>query len=640
MKRGLLGWAKARPSYSNGNGGERGMRWRRWRTWRWLAQFMVGALTLQWVGRIGAQERAETLKAPPRMIVLDFEVPKEQPELLGRKAADAVAVALVDIAKYEVIPRTDVEAALQRLRLTPPLTTHQITLLAKNLNARYVVVGKVVRVVVDAKAGRASVQLQMLYQDPYLEAPVNGAHVLATTPPRVGATPDILVDQALNLAAQQAVQQALATRLPEGQIMQRAGNTVIINRGHDQGLRDGMRMWVYRLVRDPETGQWVRTRIGRITITSAEARQSSAVIDEELVPIQYPDRVIGIYEIPKLGVPEPPVQRKVKGAGAALPQLLLLIAGIVLVGSLAGSSKRGTGTPSIASAQVVNNGQNVRLRFKGDKNDLLIEIYRDTAPLVRTDGVYPIEIFEAQVASEYVDGNYTLSGTVTIENIEPVTGGTPTPFFPPVTRSLGDVGDTFTRDRFNYEVSFLHQPLIPGQHYWYAIRKVVVQRLAPPPPTAGQATEREPFQLVYSRVSQPLGPLTPLVQLTEADLLEPTGDVNITDVTFRFLSAQGADEYVVQVSDRPDFPPNRIAELPLPNKVSNPDIGGQPLVLANQNLALRLAAKGISITAGQVLYWRVGYRYSRDISPPEGGWVVSRVRSFNVVVAPPSPPGS
>jgi len=65
MKRGWLGWAKARPSYSNGNGGERGMRWRRWRTWRWLAQFMVGALTLQWVGRIGAQERAETLKAPP-----------------------------------------------------------------------------------------------------------------------------------------------------------------------------------------------------------------------------------------------------------------------------------------------------------------------------------------------------------------------------------------------------------------------------------------------------------------------------------------------------------------------------------------------------------------------------------------------
>ncbi len=613
------------------------MRWRRWLFWRWLAQLMTVALTLQWVGLGAAQAPTETLKAPPRVIVLDFEVPKDQPPLLGRKAADAVAVALVDIAKYEVLPRTDVEAALQRLRLTPPLLPNQLTLLAKDLNVRYVIYGRVVRVVTDEKRGQGSVQLQMLYYDPYMEVPVNGAHVLATTPPRVGVTPDILIDQALNLAATQAVQQALATRLPEGQIMQRVGNSVIINRGHDQGIRDGMQMWVYRLVRDPETGQYVRTRIGLIVITSAEARQSSGVIKEEVVPIQYPDRVVGVYELPQIGVTEPPVRRERKGIGAAIPQLLLLIAGIVLIGSLAGGSKRGSGTPAIASAQVVNNGQQVRLTFGRDRNCVLIEIYRDTTPNINTAGVYPIEILDGQ-ASEYYDGNYTASGTVTIEIEEEVLSPLPAAM-PPVQRTLGDVEDTFTREEFNYEVSYLHTPLIPGQHYWYIIRRVTAQRLPPPAPAGGETAEREPWRLVYSRESRSIGPTTPLIQLLEADLIEPTGDVNLTNVTFRFLSAQGADEYIVQVSDQPTFPANRTVEFRAPTLLPNPDIGGQPIVIPNQDVAGRLAAKGVTVTAGQTLYWRVGYRYSRDIQPPEGGWVFSRVRTFRVSVAPPGPPG-
>jgi len=230
------------------------MRWRRLIAWRWVAQFLIGALTIQWVGTAAAQITAEEEKPPPvpRVVVLDFETPKDQPEILGRKAADAVALALADTGRYEVISRTELETAVQRLRLTPPLLPTQYALLARELKARFVVYGKVVRVIIDEKAGRAGVQLQMLFHDRYLDVPVNGAHVLAMTPPRPGITPDILIDHALSLAAKQAVQQAMATRLPEGQIMQRVGKSVIINRGHDQGIRDGMQLWVYRLVRDPE----------------------------------------------------------------------------------------------------------------------------------------------------------------------------------------------------------------------------------------------------------------------------------------------------------------------------------------------------------------------------------------------------
>jgi hypothetical protein len=571
---------------------------------------------------------------PPRVIVLDFEVAKDQTEILGRKAADAVALALVDTTKYEVIPRAGVETAIKRLGLTPPLTLNQIFLLARELDARLIVTGKVVRVIVDEKAWRASVQLQVLFYDRYLEVPVNGAHVLATTPPRPGDTPDIWVDHAISLAATQAVRQAMATRLPEGQVMQRVGRSVIINRGHDQGIRNGMQMWVYRLVPAPDRpGYMVRTRIGLIEITSAEARQSSGVIKEEIVPIQYPDRVIGVYELPRLGVVEPPVRTTRKGIGAALPSLLLLLAGIVVLGSLAGKSKRGTEIPS-GTAMVVDNGRRVKLVLGIAKECVAVEIYRDTSPAPSTSLLNLIDIVDGQVTREYYDSDLAYNGTATIE----IDTDTPTNRLPPLSRSVevgvGAGGGDITEEQFNYEKPFNHTPLQLGVHYWYVIRRVNVRRLTPPPPTGGQATagQREPFELVYSPPSRPIGPVTPLAQLTQADLLEPTGDVDITSVTFRFLSAQGADEYIVQVSDRTDFPANRTVTIPLGYRLPNPDIGGQILTIPNQNLSGRFAA-------GQTLYWRVGYRYSRDINPPEGGWVFSQVRSFTVPVAPPPPPG-
>ncbi len=610
------------------------MRWRRLSLWRRVAQMMIAALTMQWVGMATAQTPAQEEEVkpspPPKVIVLDFEVAKDLPEILGRKASDAVALALADTTKYEVISRTEIEVAMQRLRLTPPLLLSQVFLLAKELDARFIVIGKVVRVIIDEKAGKASVQLQMLFYDRYLEVPINGAHVLGTTPPRPGLTPDILVDHAITLAANQAVQQAMTTRLPEGQVMQRVGNSVIINRGHDQGLRNGMQMWVYRLVPHPEKPQYmVRTRIGLIEITSAEARQSSGVIKEEIAPIQYPDRVIAVYELPKLGVVEPPVRTTRKGIGAALPSLLLLLAGIVVLGSLAGKSRRGSEIP-VGTAMVVDNGRRVKLILGTAKECVAVEIYRDTSPAVNSEGVYPIAILDGQVVKEYVDGDFFESGTVTIEIDE----DSPTNRLPAISRSLGDVSDNFTRDQFNYEVSYLHQPIQIGQHYWYVIRRVNARRLTPPPPTGGQETagQREPFELVYSPPSRPIGPVTPLAQLTQADLLEPTGDVDISNVTFKFLSAQGADEYIVQVSDSPGFPSNRTVTIPLGYKLANPDIGGQILTIPNQNLSGRFGT-------AQTLYWRVGYRYSRDVNPPEGGWVFSQVRSFTVPVAPPPPPG-
>ncbi len=242
-----------------------------------------------------------------QLVILDFEVAAGLSPLLGRKAADAVAVAFLNTKAYGIVSRTELEAAMTRLRLTYPLTPRQLIQLTKAVQARYAITGKIVRVSVNTKQGQASVQLQMLFHDPYMEVPVNGAHVLATSPSRPGTPPDVLVDQALNLAAAQAVQQAIAVRLPEGQITQRTGRTVIINRGHDQGIRERMSMWVVRTIRDPE-GFMVPVRVGRIIITETGARTAEASIEEEVTPIQYPDKVVAVYQLPSLAAPEVPVR--------------------------------------------------------------------------------------------------------------------------------------------------------------------------------------------------------------------------------------------------------------------------------------------------------------------------------------------
>jgi len=280
---------------------------------------------------------------------------------------------------------------------------------------------------------------------------------------------------------------------------------------------------------------------------------------------------------------------------------------------------------SYAIAQVVDNGRRIKLILGTTKDCVAVEIYRDTSPVVSTTLLNLIDIVDGQATPVYYDSDLAYNGSATIE----IDTDTPSDRLPALVRSyevgVGEGGGDVTEEPFNYEKPFNHTPIQPGVHYWYAIRRINARRLLS---SQGQG---EPFELIYSPPSSPIGPLTPLAQLTEADLIEPTGDVDISNVTFRFLSAQGADEYIVQVSDNPGFPANRTVQIPLPYKLANPDIGGQVLVIANQDLSGRFGA-------GQTLYWRVGYRYSRDISPPEGGWVFSRVRSFTVPVTPPPSP--
>ncbi len=729
---------------------------RRIRRLRWLARGLLVAFTLQLTGIAFPQERRadepavprEGVQAPQRVAILDFEVAPRAPAILGRRAADAVAVAFIKQPRgYELVSRSELEAALTGLRLQLPLTEPQLYSLARELKAQWFVTGKVASVISRPDRGQAWVELEMKVWDPQLEAVVNGAHVQGQTAPRPGVAEDVLVNEALNDAARQAVLQATTTRLPEGQIMQRVGRRIHINRGHDQGMRPGMEMWALRRVRDPESGTFVNRRIGLIRVVETGPRTSEGVIVEESVPIQYPDRVLAVYELPPLKVAEVPVRVKKKGAGATFSQILLLLAGVFLIGQLGRDAKKGeAGGRFVGIVQVTEDGQRVTVNFGQPSGSIAVEIYRqpDGVNVLGTD---PVDIVDNQAQGGWVDDQSFYFGVASIvvetqqaggggaggvgggggggagggggvggggggvgggaggggagggggggaggggagqrrpsrqQTGTQTGGGALSSVLPRLQRNILVSPTAPLYARFNYARTFTHTPLQPGQHYFYVIRRITARRIPQPiispvvgttggglgggiggglgggiggglggggiggggigvgGGTTGGGTAGgqvlAPWELVYSEYSQMFGPATPLRRLTEADLLEPTlaADVNLRDVTFRFLSAAGADEYIVQVSDDPMFSSRRTftSQRLL---IVNPQNDGQNLMIRIQN-ALAAFFPG---PPGQ-LFWRVGYRYSRDQNPPSGGYVFSAVRVFRTTPAPPGPQG-
>jgi hypothetical protein len=617
------------------------MRWRKVHLWRWVAQWLVAALSVQWMG----QSVAQAPGAPPdikRVLILDFEVPAGQSPLLGRKVADAVALGFINYAKgYEVVSRSEMESQMQRLRLTPPLSPSQLIQLTRAVQARYAITGKIVQVQVNERAGQATVQLQMLWFDPYMEVPTNGAHVRVTSPPRPGTAPDVLVDQALNLAAAQAVQQALAVRLPEGQITQRVGNLVIINKGTDQGLRPRMEMWVVRTVRDPELGQ-IPQRVGRVILETVEARTAEARILEEATPVQYPDRVVAVYQLPPLGVPEAPVRVRPPSKGTQIAQVILVLLGVFFVANLMrrGNTNRGEGVaPSPTRAQVTEDGQRVILTLSSNRDTVAIEIYRDTSPAVNPELGKLIYVLDGSAVS-FTDDQTFYSGVASIQ----ISEDDPPNLFPRLQRNITTSPSSPTFERDEYQVFYSHTPLQLGVSYWYVLRFVTARRVAInpfPTPTGtggggGGQQQRPPFELIYSAFSSPIGPATPVRRLQVSDLREPNRNmpVDLNAVSFRFLSAGGADTYIIQVSDQPNFPAGRTLTINLP-LLANPQQDAQFVTTPPQNLLP--FAQSIGNTTGP-FYWRVGYRNSQDAQPPVGGFVFSEVQTFTAVTTPPSPP--
>ena len=124
---------------------------------------------------------AQAQTAVQRAAVLDFSVNPGLDPILGRKAADAIAVELQRSGDFEIVTRQDLEAAIAtQPGLRPPYTEATQARLAGVVNARSVFSGRVLRTVVNNnRSARVFIEVRQL--DVITSDYVNGTQISEIT---------------------------------------------------------------------------------------------------------------------------------------------------------------------------------------------------------------------------------------------------------------------------------------------------------------------------------------------------------------------------------------------------------------------------------------------------------------------------
>jgi hypothetical protein len=263
----------------------------------WLLPLLFALLSTFTAAPAHAQAPAQTV------VVLDFAVSPGLDPLLGRKAADGLAVELQRSGDYEVVTRQRVEEAVgQQAGLQPPFNDTAQIRLAQAVGARGVFSGRVVSV--SLTPGRAArVQLETRQLDASTGDFVNGTQVSEVTEQKLqDVANEILVDEAINKSVFSAVRSMRQTSLPEGAVLNTTRDDLEISIGTRNGVVPGQRYSVLRDVFNRGKQVTERVKIGEITVTTVQSDQSTAVLSaggaagvrtgdrirQIFVPVNYP----------------------------------------------------------------------------------------------------------------------------------------------------------------------------------------------------------------------------------------------------------------------------------------------------------------------------------------------------------------
>ncbi|MCS7252472.1 MAG: hypothetical protein RMK18_08370 [Armatimonadota bacterium] len=591
-------------------------------------------------GQVGA---VEVGRAKPRIAILDFDIERNVPAWLGRAAADALAYAIMlpEEPQWEVVPRQQVQDALSELKIPPSPSIADIQRVGAYLNAQYVATGKVVSATVTSRPKVGIVHIQVFVYDVEAGEPVNGANVMERSPEGIEDTR--LLADALNRAARRAEENMRATRLPTGQVLIRLPeNRVLLNIGAKDAVTAGMRMSVIHT--DLKTGE--TRKIGEIVVKRVEQRQSHADIDWETQGIQQMDKVRAQFMMPPVGkVAMPPIRRERPTITSWVQGIIFPLLALGALVAVIGQSRKPERPPAVLSAHSLSWGDGIIVRFgSGGGTVLGVEIYRgDTAGFSPSNATM-IDIIPGNV-TQYIDTTQYFEGEATAEDVDD-------PDRTPWLDRQVEVPGRAKRLKVNrsrqvvvsdYDEEFYHTPLELGRQYWYIIRRITARRPAMSVITGvggGAGGGGVAWEIVLSQFSSIIGPATALRKMSDTDLVSPpnlgqpgSDNINLADVTFRFLSVRGADEYAIFVGTDP-------ANL-LPGKAFmkqtrfTQDKDGVPIEIRLVNELNQF----FRVTGATTFYWRVGYRNSRDMAPPyPDGWVWSVVHAFRTAEAPPTPP--
>ena len=356
------------------------------RPFAWLLTLV--AATPMLMGAMHANAQAQQVL---RVIVADFQnVTRNGGENLAVQATAAVSVELTNTgsSRFYVFGGPEVLQEAKRLGLKVPsnpgqsahFSRNDLLRISKELQADAIVEGDVGST--EAKKGRpVTVSLSVKVLDLSSLEYINGGFAQATAVAKAGETAgwDELVSRAVEDTALSSVRQIVQRQLVSATVLQRVGDTIILNRGLRDGLREGMELTISR-----DLGNGQRVKQGTVKIARSYATDSEAEVRSELGGIRPEDIAKALYvppiKISILGFPKDERQANKSVNFSTIGTTLSALAMGVLIAA-AGRTGQGTVTNLVAEASSESDLPVVRLTWNdtifGNGNVLQYKIFRD-----------------------------------------------------------------------------------------------------------------------------------------------------------------------------------------------------------------------------------------------------------------------
>lgn len=482
------------------------------------------------------------------VVVLDFAVGNGLDPLLGRKAADGLAVELQRSGDYEVVTRQRVEEAVgQQAGLQPPFNDTAQIRLAEAVGARSVFSGRVDAI--EVTPGRAArVRLEARQLDASTGDYVNGTQVLESTEQKLqDVANEILVDEAINKAVFSAVRSMKQTNLPEGSVLNTTKDDVELSIGTRNGVATGQRYTVLRDVFNRAKQITERVKIGELKIVRVESDQSVGVLSaggsagvrtgdrirQIFVPTNYPTTSLSANGGSASPVTAPPVRigGGEKGVGGLVKKSsrgalgLLALVGLVGLAGLGGGGSGASSSPRVDQPTLLNPtatypeaSLTFTSGFTGIAKSLQGEsivgylIYRGTSPSFSAN-ITTLQSFidgtndSASRRVTFSDPQLNTGRRVTITADNAGTNGENSRVV--VNDTITAIGtDTITETATNITLNFTQRPMVIGQTYYYRVGRITAERVR----QTDNNTTTVKLLPVRSRVSNATGGFTAIVK--------------------------------------------------------------------------------------------------------------------------------
>jgi len=573
------------------------------------------------------------------VIVLDFENQSGYGgALLGRTAADALALELPQ-HNYEVVDRGQVEREMAAMEMRRPYDRLELRELGLRIGVLEVITGEIlaVRTKEEGRGRMARVSLAIEVYEVDTADLVNGGIGEGTSAPTefVGDF-DILLNEAVERAVKDAVQQILSRHVATGSVMMLIPkqNRVLLNIGARSGVRAGDEFTVVRSIYDRSRNVLRQQTIGRLRVVDVTPDDATAEILYADYGIETGDRIRQAITVDKARAKALGLERRLarkpttglkKLTNFAIP--LAMIAGLFSMGKKRHSTAAGARNAYLYQEQP---GQDPVIRIHWHQGGVPAKplifgwtIYRDEAPRFAPSEQTLIDVLDYTPEPTSYDDERRLFWRQDVEIA-----------FTYISTQLEEEDATYT-------ASYNHYPPEPGRTYWYKVRRIntpTTNATTFGTQASRQGTPLDPDDLeeepdpttILSDPTSPIGPVTyllpPVLQGPDAT----SGEQRVDRIEFRWEATPGATEYVLEIFAR--------------DPVGGGDYFFQsgPIVQTNATEISFLYDKRTpgfrELNADTRYFWRVGARNGHEAPPQPRGYVYSDRLDFRTSAVPPPPP--